>query len=80
MDNWEALTENRASWRKLIRERYNKFERKRVEHAALKHAVRMQDASAVPTDVLHELKCTVCRRCLLSKADMVHHLKSNGHR
>ena len=35
LDDWEALTENRASWRKLIRERCSSFERKRVKHAAL---------------------------------------------
>ena len=51
-----------TSWRKSIRERCSDFERKRVEHAALKRALRMQDDSAVPTDVLKELKCSVCGR------------------
>ena len=64
-----------ASWRKLIREGCGNFKRKRVEHAALKHALRIQDDSAVPTDVLHELKCGVCGRFFLSKADLVNNLK-----
>ena len=76
----EALTENRASWRKLIRERCSNLERKLVEHAALKHALRMQDYSAVPTNVLYELKCSVCGRFFLSKAGMVNYLKSHGQR
>ena len=61
VDNWEALTENCASWRKLFRERCSSFERKWVEHAALKRALQKQDDSIVPTDVLNELKCSVCR-------------------
>ena len=77
MDDWEALTENHASWRKLIRQSCINFERKRVEHAALKRAHRKQDDNAVPTDVLNELKCSVCGRLLLSKADSVNHLKSH---
>ena len=78
VDDWEALTEIRASWRKLIRERCSNFEQKRVEYAALKRAPRKQDDSAVPTDVLNELKCSVCRRLLLSMAGLVNHLKSHG--
>ena len=38
----------------------------------------MQDDSAVPTDILHELKCSVCGRFFLSKAGLVNHLKSHG--
>ena len=30
------------------------------------------------TDVLNELKCSVCGRLLLSKASLVNHLKSHG--
>ena len=80
VDNWEALTKNRASWRKLIRERCSNFERKRVEHAELKRALRKQNDSAVPADVINELKCSVCGRLLLSKAGLVNHLKSHGQR
>ena len=40
----------------------------------------MQVESDVPTDVMHELKCSLCGRFLLSKADMVDHLKSHGER
>ena len=75
MDNWETLTENRATRRKLIRERCDNFELKRVEHAALKRALRMQDDSAVPTDVLNEPNCSVCGRFLFSKVGLVNHLK-----
>ena len=50
--------------------RCSNFERTWVEHAALKRALRMQDESAVTTDVLQELKCSVCGRFLLSKAGM----------
>ena len=67
MDNCEALIENRASWRKIIRERCGKFERKRVEHNALQRLIRMRDDSAVPIDVLRELRCSVCGRFLLSQ-------------
>ena len=38
----------------------------------------MQDNSSVPTDVLHELKCCMCRHFLQSKAGLVNHLKSHG--
>ena len=41
VDNSGVLTENRTYWRKLIRERCGNFQRKRVEHAALKCALRM---------------------------------------
>ena len=78
VDNWEALTENHASWKNLIRERCGIFEQKWVEHAVLKRALRMQDDSAVTTNVLNELKCSVCGRFLLSKTDLVNHLKSHG--
>ena len=78
MDDWEALTKNRAFWRKLIRERCSSFERKQVEHAELKRALRKKDDSAVPADVMYELKCSVCGRLLLSKAGLVNHLKSHG--
>ena len=61
----------RLTWRKVIRERCSNFERKRVDQVALKCALSMQDDSAVPTDVLNELKCSVCGRFLLSKAGMV---------
>ena len=71
MDNREALTKNRASCRKLTRERYSSFEQKWMEHAALKHARRIQGDSAVPT-------CSVCGRFLLSKAGMINHFKSHG--
>ena len=77
-DDWEALTENRARWRTLIRERCSSFERKRVQRAALKRALRRQDDSVAPTDVLNELKCSLCGRLLLSKAGLVNHLKSHG--
>ena len=40
VDDWEALTKNRVSWRRHIRERCSSFERKRVEHAELKRALR----------------------------------------
>ena len=49
-----------------------------MKHAALKCALRKQDDSAVPTDVLNELKCSVCGRPLLSKEGLVNHLKSQG--
>ena len=49
-----------------------------MEQAALKRALQMQDDSAVPTDVLNELKCSVCGRFLLSKAGLINHLKSHG--
>ena len=49
-----------------------------VEHAELKCALRKQDDSAVLTDVLNELKCSVCGCLLLSKAGLVNHLKSHG--
>ena len=49
-----------------------------MEHAALKRTLRMLDDSAVPTDVLNELKCSVCGRFLLSIAGLVNHLKSHG--
>ena len=78
VDDWEALTKNCASWRKPIRERCSSFERKRVEHAELKRALRKQDDSAVPADIMNELKCRVCGRLLLSKASLVNHLKSHG--
>ena len=78
VDDWEASTKHRASWRKVIRERCSSFERKRVEHAELKRALRKQDDSAVPADVINELKCSVCGRLLLSKAGLVNHLKSHG--
>ena len=66
MDDWEASTKHRASRRKVIRERCSSFEQKRVEHAELKRALRKQDDSAVPADVINELKCSVCGRLLLS--------------
>ena len=75
MDDWEASAENRASWRKLIRERCSNSEGKRVEHAALRRALRKQDDSAIPTDVLNELKCSGCGHLLMSKADLVNHFK-----
>ena len=78
MDDREALTKNRASWRKLIRERCSSFERKRVEHAELKRAFRKQDDSAVLADFMNKLKCSVCGCLLLSKAGLVNHLKSHG--
>ena len=78
VDDWEALTKNRASWRKLIRERCSSSEQKRVEHAELKCALRNQDDSAVPGDVMNELKCNVYGRVLLSEAGLVNHLKSLG--
>ena len=68
---------SRASWRKLIRERCSSFEEKQVTHAELKRALRKQDDSAVPADVMNELKCSVCRSLLLSKAGLVNHLKSH---
>ena len=34
--------------------------------------------SAVPADVMNELKCSVCGRLLLSKAGLVNHFKSHG--
>ena len=77
VDDWEALTKNRAPWRKLIRERCSSFERKRVEQAELKCALRKQDDSAVPADVMNELKCSVCGHLLLSTAGLVNHLKSH---
>ena len=46
----------------------------------MKRALRMQNDSAVPTDVLNELNCCVCGRFLLSKAGMVNHFKSHGQR
>ena len=49
-----------------------------MEHAELKRALRKQDDNAVPADVMTELKCSVCRRLLLSKAGLVNHLKSHG--
>ena len=66
VDNWEALSENRGSWRKPIGERCSNFHRKPVEHVALKSALRMQDDTGVPTDVLQELKCSVYGRFLLT--------------
>ena len=59
VDDWEALTKHLASWRKLIRERCSSFERKRVQHAELKRALRKQDNSAVPADVMNKLKSSV---------------------
>ena len=64
--------------KKQVRGRCSTFERKRVEHAELKRALRKQDDSAVPTDVMNELKCSVCGCLLLSKAGLVNHLKSHG--
>ena len=72
VDDWEALTKNRALWRKLI-----SFKRKRVKQAELKCALRKQDDSAVPADVTNELKCSVCGHLLLSTAGLVNHLKSH---
>ena len=74
VDDWEALTKHRASWRKLIRERCSRFERKRMEPAELKRALRKQDDSVFPADVMNKLKCSVCGRLLLSKAGLVNHL------
>ena len=41
VDDWEALTKNRAYWKKLVRERCSNFERKRVKHATMKRALKM---------------------------------------
>ena len=60
VDNWEVLTESRPTWRKLVRKGCSVFEEKRVERAALKHALRKQDESEVPVDVQEELKCNAC--------------------
>ena len=46
-----------------------------MEHAALRRALRKQDDSAIPTDVLNELKCSGCGHLLMSKADLVNHFK-----
>ena len=77
MDDWEALIENCVSWRKLIRERCNSFEQKWVEHSASKRPLQKQDDSAVPTDLLNELKCNVYGRLLFSNVGLVNHLKSH---
>ena len=80
VDNWEAITENRPTWRKLVRKGCSEFEEKRVERAVLKRALRKQDESAVPVDVQEELKCNVCGRFLLSRAGLINHLKSHNQR
>ena len=77
VDNWEASSKNRASWGKLVEERRSTFKLKLVEHAALKHVLRMQDDRAVSSDVLQELKCSVCGRFHLSKRGM--EITSNRH-
>ena len=46
----------------------------------MKRSLRMQDDNTVPTDVLHELKCSVCGCFLLSMTGLVNHLKSHGQR
>ena len=51
---------------------------KKKDLSALKRVLRKQDDSAVPTDVLNELKCSVCGCLLLPEAGLVNHLKSNG--
>ena len=51
-----------------------------MEHAVLKRALRIQDDSGMATDFLHELKCSVCRRFLLSKASFGDHQKLHGQR
>ena len=44
----------------------------------MRRALRKQDDSAIPTDVVNELKCSVCGHLLMSKADLVNHFKSYG--
>ena len=80
VDNWEGLTENRASWRKSVRQGCDDFEKKRVDHAILKRALRKQEENEITADVVQDLKCHICGRILLSRAGYVNHLKSHEQR
>ena len=80
VDDWESSAENRAAWRKSIKEGCENFEQKRVEHATLKRALRKQEENELTADVVRDLKCETCGRILLSRAGYVNHLKSHENR
>ena len=80
VDNWEGLTENRTSWRKSIRQGFYDFEKKRVDYAIIKRALRKQEEYELTADVVQDLKCHICMRILLSSVGYVIHLKSHEQR
>ena len=48
------MTENRATWRKLVMEGCIEFEQKRVDHAALTRALRKQEENELTTNVVQD--------------------------
>ena len=78
-NNFEALANDRLSWRRSIRKGVADFEEKRIAHQQLKRAARKGTLVNYDDDPnLH--KCPDCDRICLSKAGLKSHSRVHGNR
>ena len=81
VNTWEALAANRAPWRNTVYVGCEILKKKKGRaRSILKRALRKQDVNAIPTDTHDGLKCEICSRLVVSKAEMISHLKTHAKR
>ena len=77
VNNWEVLTVDRNSWRRIVQDGCEYFEEKQLEHAATRRILRKGVHDGATAGFQQELRCVVCGRFLLSRAGLVNHMKSH---
>ena len=77
VSDWEKIAEDRAEWRRSIREGCKASEAKRMIHTKLKRDLRKGVATNLEANTAR-WECETCGRFLLSKAGYVNHLKSHA--
>ena len=78
-DDWETVAKSRVDWRRLVHDSVDSLEKRRVDYAGLKRAVRKQQPHHLIATA-NTFTCEICQRVLLSRAGYINHKKAHQRR